>query len=331
MANKKCNKQDYLCLSAMLRAREAKMLTGEKAERMLSAQSFEEAAKLLCDCGYEDMSAMSAKEIEQALSRRQAEMLSELGRLVPDKTVVDVFRVTYDYHNAKTVIKTGDTRTDLLSPCGRVKPQTVVECISADSFSALPKELAKAAASAKSILARTANPQLADFELDRACYKEMLDMAKETGSGFIVGYVKLVIDSINLRSAVRTVRMRKDADFLFAALIPGGNVDIDRVCAASTSEEALSALYANTILEKAAACGAQATAGGRMTDFEKACDNALTEYLKKAKLVAFGEEAVTAFIAAQETEITAVRMILTGRLAGIAPETIQGRLRDLYA
>ena len=166
---------------------------------------------------------------------------------------------------------------------------------------------------------------------DRACYKEMLDMAKETGSGFIVGYVKLVIDSINLRSAVRTVRMRKDADFLFAALIPGGNVDMDRVCAASTSEEALSALYANTILEKAAACGAQATAGGRMTDFEKACDNALTEYLKKAKLVAFGEEAVTAFIAAQETEITAVRMILTGRLAGIAPETIQERLRDLYA
>ena len=85
------------------------------------------------------------------------------------------------------------------------------------------------------------------------------------------------------------------------------------------------------MLEKAAVCGAQATAGGRMTDFEKACDNAVTEYLKKAKLVAFGEEAVTAFIAAQETEITAVRMILTGRLAGIAPETIQERLRDLYA
>lgn len=331
MANKKCNKKDYLCLSAMLRAREAKMLTGEKAERMLSAQSFEEATKLLCDSGYEDMSAMGAKEIEQALSRRQAEMFAELGRLVPDKTVVDVFRVTYDYHNAKTVIKTGDTRTDLLSPCGRVKPQTMVECISTDSFSALPKELARAAAEAKSILARTANPQLADFELDRACYKEMLDMAKETGSGFIVGYVRLIIDSINLRSAVRTVRMRKDADFLFAALIPGGNVDIDRVCAASSSEEALSALYANSILEKAALCGAQACAGGRMTDFEKACDNALTEYLKKAKLVAFGEEAVTAFIAAQETEITAVRMILTGRLAGIAPETIQERLRDLYA
>ena len=35
----------------MLRARENKMLTRDKAERMLDAGSFEEAAKLLSDCG----------------------------------------------------------------------------------------------------------------------------------------------------------------------------------------------------------------------------------------------------------------------------------------
>ena len=50
----------------MLRARENKMLTRDKAERMLDAGSFEEAAKLLSDCGYEDMSQMSAKDIEGA-------------------------------------------------------------------------------------------------------------------------------------------------------------------------------------------------------------------------------------------------------------------------
>ena len=37
------------------------------------------------------------------------------------------------------------------------------------------------------------------------------------------------------------------------------------------------------------------------------------------------------YVTTLESEITAVRMILTGRLAGIAPETIQERLRDLYA
>ena len=44
-----------------------------------------------------------------------------------------------------------------------------------------------------------------------------------------------------------------------------------------------------------------------------------------------GEEPVIAYQAAVENEITAVRMILTGRLAGIAPGVIRERLRDLYA
>ena len=68
-----------------------------------------------------------------------------------------------------------------------------------------------------------------------------------------------------------------------------------------------------------------------MTAFERACDNAVNTYLRAAKLVSYGPEAVAAYLAAVEGEITAVRMILTGKLAGIAPETIRERLRDLYA
>ena len=49
MANKK---EAFLCISAMLRSREPKLLTREKAERMLDAASFEDAAKLLADSGY---------------------------------------------------------------------------------------------------------------------------------------------------------------------------------------------------------------------------------------------------------------------------------------
>ena len=40
---------------------------------------------------------------------------------------------------------------------------------------------------------------------------------------------------------------------------------------------------------------------------------------------------MTAYLAAVENEITAVRMILTGRLAGVKSEAIRERLRDLYA
>ena len=183
---------------------------------------------------------------------------------------------------------------------------------------------------ARTVLARTANPQMADLILDQACYEEMRDAAREAECPFLEDYVRLLIDSTNLKSAVRTMRMHKDADFLQSVLLTGGSVSESRIAAAG-DREALAGLFSNGKLAKAAALGAEAAAGGRMTAFELACDNAVTDFLKDAKLVGFGPETLVAYLAAVEGEITAVRMILTGRLAGIAPDTIRERLRDLYA
>lgn len=334
MSNKKCDRNAYLFLSAHLRAREAKMLTRERAERMLDAASFEEAAKMLTDCGYEDMSSMSVKEVEKALADKRAEIFYELANMSPDKELIDIFRIKYDYHNAKTIMKSEAVeleRGDLLSCAGRVKPESLLADFTEDNFKSVPETMGKAIAEARSVLNRTGNPQLADFMLDRAYFTELKDAACELGSEFLKGYAEILIDSANLRSAVRTLRMNKDGDFLRTALVPGGSVDIERIVAAANSGESLAQLFAVTGLKDAASAGAEAVAGGRMTAFELACDNAVNAYLKKAKLVSFGEAPVIAFIAAVENEITAIRMILTGRLAGIAPDTIRERLRDFYA
>lgn len=334
MSNKKCVKEKYLYLSAMLRAREAKMLSRDKAERMLDAASFDEAAKILTDCGYDDMSAMSAKEIEKALIDRRDAIFSEIARLCPDAETVDIFRIKYDYHNAKTLIKAeacGLDRAELLSRAGRVGPEALAQALRDERFLGIPSKLADAMVEAKNTLARTSNPQLADFVLDRAYFEELLDSAQRLGSRFMEDYAKVLIDSANLRSAVRTMRMGKDSEFLKLALVPGGGVDTGRVLAAAGSGDALAAAYANGALANAAAKGAEAVNGGRMTEFELACDNAVSAYLSRARLVAFGEAPVIAYLAATEGETGAVRMILTGRLAGIEPQTIRERLRDYYA
>ena len=128
MSNKKCVREKYLYLSAMLRAREAKMLTRDKAERMIDAPSFDEAAKMLTDCGYKDMSGFTAKQVEETLAEHRAEIFAELARLSPNAEPVEVFRMRYDYHNAKIVIKTeadGRDRSDLMSASGRVSPEVL--------------------------------------------------------------------------------------------------------------------------------------------------------------------------------------------------------------
>ncbi len=327
------NKEDYLYISSLLRAREPRMLTRDRAERMLDAPSFEDAAKMLTDSGYEDMSQMNVKQIEDALSERRAEVFHELENLVPNSAALDLFRLKYDYHNAKVLIKSDAMHhfdESLLSASGRVPAETVKKRFNEDRLRDLPGELGSAAEEAKVLLSRSANPQVSDFLLDKAYFREMRALADELDSDFARGYVALLADSTNLRSTVRILRMGKDLGYLQEALVPGGSISEERL-STGIAGEGIASVFAGSQLAKAAQLGAEAVSGGTLTAFELACDNAIAAYLADAKLCSFGEECVLAFLAGTENELTAARMILTGRLAGVPSDTIRERLRDLYA
>ena len=333
MSKQKFKDLDFLFLSAYIAAKQPHMLSENLCERMLDASSFSECAKLLEECGYPDMSEMRAEEIDAVLAGRRDDVFAELAQLSPCKELVDVFRCKYDYHNAKALIKAEGANVDavhLLSGSGRMAVQPLCDAYHEERYGSMPGAVGKAVESARGILARTDNPQLADFELDRAYFEELLSLAAETGSSFLTGYVKVMIDSANLRSAVRTLRMGRGTDFLREALIPGGEYSVESVIAASGSAETLGALFATGALRPAAELTPEAVSGS-LTDFEKACDNCVSKYLAGARMQSFGEAPVIAYIAAVENEISAARMILTGRLSGVNTELIKERLRELNA
>ena len=327
------NKEDYLYISSLLRAREPRMLNRDRAERMLDAPNVEDAAKMLTDSGYEDMSQMTVKQIENALSDRRTAVFHELESLVPDTAALDLFRLKYDYHNAKVLIKSEAMHRDdasLLSKSGRIAVEVMQKRFQEDRLRDLPGELGSAAEEGRALLNRSANPQLSDFLLDKAYFRDMNALAEALDSDFARGYVALLADSNNLRSAVRILRMGKDIGYLREALVSGGSVSEERLIQ-GISGEGLASVFAGSALSKAAQLGADAVSGGTLTAFELACDNAVAGYLADAKLCSFGEESVIAYLAGTENELTAVRMILTGRLSGVPSDTIRERLRDLYA
>lgn len=327
-------REAYLWISAMLWARESKLLSAEKAERMLDSPSFEDAAKLLTDCGYEDMSQLNAVEIDSALSRHRLALLRELERFGPADGITDFFRIKYDYHNAKVVLKSEAQNTDasrLYSEAGRIGGETLAALYVEEKYDSMPGNLGKALSETRQVLARSSNPQMADFVLDRAYFDELHLMTEKIGSDYLKSYAAMLTDTYNLKSTVRTMRMGKSADFLDDALAKGGTVETYRFLGLSDAA-ALPELFTYTKLERAAHLGAAAVSGeGRLSDFEKECDNAINSHLKSAKLVGYGAEPVIAFLAAKENEITTVRMILTGLRTGIAPDRIRERLRDSYA
>ena len=324
----------YLALTAMLRAREAKMLDRDRMDRMLNAASYADAAKLLVDCKYEDMSSLDSKLLDAVLNARKQAIFDEVYRMSPEKELVDVFRLKYDYHNAKVVVKAAGAGTvgeHLFSDEGRVTGEQIAQAYEQDHYSQLPGALGAAVKEAKIMLAKSGNPQLADFILDRAYFAEMTAIANKQASTFLQGYVKVMIDAANLRTAVRTVRMNKGQDFLLQALVSGGNVSPAKLAQAAVGGDGLVSLFTATVLHGAAMAGAEAVKGGSMTKFELACDNAVTAYLGGAKLISFGSQPVVRYLALVEAETTAVRMILSGKMAGIAPNVIRERLRDIDA
>lgn len=324
---------DYLTISTRIRAMENKLLTRERMERMLEAHTDDEAVKVLSECGYGELTELTHTALDALLAQARAALYRELRSAVPDPGLVEVFQMKYDYHNAKVLIKAqamGLDEARLLSQGGRYDPQRLREDFLRDDLRDWGEVFRQAVLRAREVLSATGDPQQADLVLDRACFQEMESLARACGSAFLQGYVRLSVDAANLRAAVRAARMGKGSEFLNQILLPGGNVS-ERALAGARPEE-LAERFRSGPLAQAAALGAARTQpdSGPLTEFERLCDNAVTGYLASASRVPFGEETVIGYLYAREAEITAVRIIMAGRMAGLDGETIRSRLRATY-
>lgn len=325
---------DYLYITSLVRAKEPALLTDAARDRMLEARTDDEAARVLEECGFSDMSELDSLSMESRLAAYFNGILEDFVRYVPRRELVDVFRLKYDYHNAKVLIKAqaGNVGgSSLLSGSGRIDPEALSEQFYQGSSSGLPQIYADALWAARDALSRTKDAQQADFILDRAYFAEMRELAEQAGSPFLAGYCAALIDSANLRAAVRVMVMALDPALLVEVLVSGGTAAPDSIAASVRSGDGLAELFGGSMFSKAAEAGAEAARSGEsLTLFEKLCDDAVTDYLQSAKRVSFGDGPVIAFLAAVEAEITSVRIIMNGRAAGLEPERIRERLRDSY-
>lgn len=312
---------------------EGRLLTRERTERMIDARDDAEAAKVLSECGYGDGGGLDAQALEPMLAQARGALLEELRRFCPDPALVEVFQLKYDYHNAKVLLKAqhGDKfREELLLSGGRYDPPQLLDRVARWELRDLCPPFRRALEEGREVLSATGDPQMADFALDKAQHQEMLELSQGTGCAFLVGYVRLSIDAANLRAAVRAGRLGKTTDFLQLALVPGGMVPL-RVLLSARGEELAVPFQAGS-LQRAAQTGAALSqpGAGPLTSFEKQCDDALTDYLAGARRVAFGPETVIGYLYAREQELTAIRVIVSGRLGRLPADVIRGRLRESY-
>lgn len=330
---KQINEMDYLYASGRIRVLEGYLLNRERTHLMIEARTLEDAFGILTECGYDTLPLSTPSELEQLLSHERSRVFNMVAGIIPDPRIVDVFRIRYDTHNIKVLLKSTGTpggSSGLLLDCGRVKTDRLTILLREMRLNELPVLMRRAVEEARDILARTQDPQLMDLALDKACLIEMLKLAHESGISFLIGYVRLVVDAANLRTLVRVKRMGKGLILSQHALSAGGSIPLKKL-SSDTSDTVFENLYEGTLLKDAVIAGTTALHDDvPPTELDRYCDNALTAYLRPARMLAFGSPLVVAYLAAKESEITALRTILSGRLTGLPSDGIRERIRDHY-
>jgi V/A-type H+-transporting ATPase subunit C len=329
---------DYLYATARLRALEREMLSARDFQKMVDAATLEESYKTANDVSLH--SSLPATRYEQAI----ADMLSRSWALVSELTgnspALDVFRIKYDGHNLKTIIKSqalGSDPLPLLSPLGTLAPEALLAAWREreQKPDLLPGLLKEATLEAAEALAKTGDPQKVDVLIDRAVLEGMLSQAKEVDFDFLTDIVRTYIDIENLRTAVRLKRIGRDVGLFRQLAVEGGKLPLDRLFEAYPAEgfDALRDVLFVTEYSGHFAPLLEGLQNPRkpLTEFERGADNYQVLLLRRSRLVSFGFEPVLSYLLAKENEGKQIRIVLASKAAGVEREKISERLRETYA
>ena len=333
------NKEDYIFASACIRGKERFLLDAKDIAKMISAKSQQEAIRMIADFGYtvEDSSkGNEGNPIDAMLATVLTKTYAEVISLLYDPHALDTLLLIYDYHNIKVLIKAemadidpGDSIVDI----GTILRDQLSQMMRDREFINMSSIMREAIQETLDSFAKTKDPQRIDFVLDRACYLEMKEKAKGTGSAFLLDYVMLLIDTINVKTFARIREMKGDWIAFNKVFLPGGKIAESIFVDGFDEEythfaEKLKAYY--TFEEVMAKGGLKLLETGRFTELERLSDNAIMEFITKAKGVSYGIEVPVAYLVAKEGDIRLIRIILAGIDQGLSADQMNARIRRTY-
>jgi len=332
--------EDYAYATARIRAKEIKLMSRSRLERLLDTADPSDAMKLLIESGYgsdhPEIGKGGENDIEMLLSGEMKKAYALLSDILPEPQVLDLFLRQYDYLNAKLIIKAEFMGIDVskrLSRLGTLKPEKLLKSIADRKLEELPEIFGKAIMDSLEAFSQTGDPQTVDFILDKAGYENMMEDARNAEEPFLIELVKRMTDTANIRIFVRARLLSKSGEFIRSALIPGGSIaekTLDEL-AECTLEQFLEELKHTDYADLSESLLKAVKHPNGISEVEKTLDDSILLFLKRSKYVTMGIEPVIAYLFMKETEIKNARLILTGKINKISQETIKERLRLGYA
>lgn len=315
---------DYATAVARVKVHETQLLDDSDIDRLIGAKTIDEAAALLVEKGYSESGAATDRLFDGQLENTW-EFIREIA---PDFSEFDFLLVKNDFHNLKAVLKGAVTDRPYESIClhPTITPiKTLKTAVDEQWWSILPQYMQKTAEKAYEYFVSTLDGQLSDICIDKGSINAVVLLSKDNKDGFIRDLGELIAATYCLRIAVRCSKLQMSREFIFDALPDCGSIDKSALCdSAAAGLDELCEYIARTKYSKAA----DALADG-IAEFEKWCDNALVDYVDKARYLSFTAAPLAEYIIKKEAELKTVRIIISGKRTGLSEEQIKARVRKI--
>lgn len=168
------------------------------------------------------------------------------------------------------------------------------------------------------------------IELD--AYIWNLFYAKWKENMFLKEYIEIAIDLENIKIFFRARLLQRDKGFLNDSLIEDGKTKRNTFLELfDRPQDEIFSKIGSSRYERVVSAGLDEYKNNNSISLlEKACDDFLIDYIKKAKYFHFGMESLIAYVLAKENEIKNLRIILVGMENGFKQDFIRSYLRRSY-
>lgn len=318
---------DYAYAVARIRANELSLLTKQELEMLVSSGDCDGCLARLADKGWGD-AASAGQDEASMLAAEERKAWALIDEIAPDRHVFDSLKLPNDFHNLKATIKSvisGVNVSSMLTSPVITDPAVIERAVREKDFSLLPEYMRDCAEKAYTALLETADGQLCDIIIDRACLESTLRAASAQG-GIFERLAQLDMLEANLKIACRCVMMKKPYSFLERALAHGTVPDAKAL--ATAASQGMDELI-ECVGEHNQEAAEQLSKG--LSRFESWCTSKRTELITPAKHKPLGVDPLVAYLIARKTEVLNVRIIMSGLRNDVDPDRIRSMLRDMRA
>ncbi|GEK88039.1 V/A-type H+-transporting ATPase subunit C [Alkalibacterium putridalgicola] len=328
----------YSSSNVLIRVYENNLLTRAHFERMLTADSFEEAVNVLRETPYRnDVDRIKEdKNYDSMFMNELHQTYNEMLNIVPNKELIELFGLRYAYHNMKVLFKEEITDQDLdhlFIPIGRYPISELRQAVRTRESDVLPEEYMNSINEVKTDYEEYHNVQAVDIILDRRYFTHARLLADETGESGVPELIERHIDYNNFSTLVRGIQQNRTRNFMLTILSSSGSIPkADLLELVEKDLNAVAEYYKKTDYRDIVNRAIDKDTGELSTvnvDYET--DKAYMEKMREARLESFGPKPVIAYLYAKETEVMNLRLILSGKENGLTADEIRERMRLNYA